>query len=91
MTLKLQCSQVDRAREKFVSQRVKVAKNNSWKEGIVELVDHCVEQGVVPAVTLPAAPGYTRHLWPKTKVGGWIHKAKSGRELIYSALKFVNM
>jgi hypothetical protein len=67
-------TQVDRAREKFVSQRVNVAKDNSWKEGIVELVDHCAEQGLVPAVTLPAAPGYMRHVWPKTKVGGWIHK-----------------
>ena len=45
-----------------------VAKDYSWKRGVLELMHYCAETGVVPDVTLPASHGHTRHVWPRTKV-----------------------
>ena len=61
-------SQVDRTGKKFSIQPVKVPKDYSWKNDIMEMIDYCCEEGVVMDITLPTKEKPMRHQWPASKV-----------------------
>ena len=60
--------QVNREKKNWVIQPVKVEKDDTWKQDIIQAVNYCCETGTVPDVTLPAAEPLSTTKCPFTRV-----------------------